>query len=241
MTIMSHYTVGIITLFYLIGVFAVLLATNWGKLKNFFGNRTIPLRYALPMVALVFIFFWSWFSMIGQGRMLAQVKNVFGGVYTNMSKVEITEKGYALSEDSIREKVKEAMETGGNDDWDDYTLPVKDNTYLDRQPKLIRSAIGLDFFDVSNYGKLFRVFQYLTQGLLVFGLFILIWKRKEYALKAEYMAGVIGSFLLLFCAVFLPYFTVMTVTTTRLYAYTLFFISPLLVIGAERILVRFEK
>lgn len=259
--IMSHYTVGIIVMLYLIGIFGVLAVTNWGKVKTLLGSRRIPMRYGLPVTALVVGFFYLWFSLIGGGGMIGQVKSIFNGVYTNLSQITLlTEKPSHSSEtrvvgsenetsetdkygvpetitqEELPESEKEKMVKAWTGDVQDYTQPIRQNTYLDRQPKLIRAAIGIDFMDVSLAGKVFRVFQYITEVMLVVGLWFLWQKRKEYDVPASYMAGAIGSFILLGCSIFVPYFTVMTVTTTRLYAVTLFFIAPLLVVGMEGVL-----
>jgi uncharacterized membrane protein len=261
-TIMSHYTVGIMTSLFLLGVLLVLAMTNWWKLRDWLGKRTIPIRWLSLAVLLVGVFFYIWFANIGNGGMINQVKSIFGGVYINMSQINLlvetptyssTTKVVAsdnetvtfetggiketITKEELPEKGTEQMVKAWTGDAQDYTQPVRQSTYFDRQPKLVRAAIGMDFIDVSGWGKVFRIFQYLTELMLIVGFVVVFWKRKEYSLTAEYKAGILGCFTLLGSAIFLPYFTVMTVTTTRLYAYTLFYISPLLVLGIERVLL----
>ena len=114
-----------------------------------------------------------------------------------------------------------------------YTNPVASNTYLDNQAPLVRAAIGLDFWRVSVWGKVFRIFQYLSQLLLVAGLVIVLWKR-GYGFTSEYTAAIIASFVLLGACMFIPFFTI-TLSPTRFYVATLFFVSPLLIIAIEQI------
>jgi len=264
-TIVCHYTVGVITLFYLIGIFLVLALTNWWRLRRLLGERTLPVKYLAVAVLCTAVFFGTWFTNIGEGRMISQVTSIFGGVATNLKQIAlVTEKptydssvkvidtprtevlddtakteevdDTGLPKTILRDELPDTIEgqtaKARAGDMMGYVRPVKSETYLDRQPPLIRSAIGLDFGLVSNWGKAFRVFHYLTEILLVVGLFVLLRRRKEFT--AEYVAGVLGSFLLLACALFLPFFTVMTISTTRLYVITLFFVSPLLILGVEQ-------
>jgi len=106
---------------------------------------------------------------------------------------------------------------------------------------MIRAAIGLDFNEVSFYGKVFRILQYITEILLVVGCVALIFKRKQFNITNGYMAGIICSIILLCLSIFVPYFNIMTITTTRLYAITLFFIAPLVTIGAEVFKIKHER
>lgn len=270
-TTVCHYTVGIVTLSFLVGILLVLASTNWWKLRGQLGERTLPVRYFAVAVVCAAIFFGVWFTNIGDGRMLGQVQSVFRGVVVDVRQIAITTatpqpepqveepQTPKLYEPNLREpqtvepRVHDprTVEPEGTKTQDeayaemmvelitDYTKPVKHETYLDRQPPLVRAAIGLDFDLVSPWGKVFRILQYTTEVIFVVGLFVLLRRRKE--LKAEYVAGILGCFLLLICALFLPFFTVMTISTTRLYIATLFFISPLLVLGVEQTTILITK
>jgi uncharacterized membrane protein len=88
----------------------------------------------------------------------------------------------------------------------------------------------LDFLEAGIGGKLFRVVQYLTQILIVVGLFQLWRKRKEYNYTLEFVGLVLGGFAVLFACIVLPYFSNI-LNMTRFYHLSLFFLSPLFVLG----------
>lgn len=239
--IFSHYTVGILLTFYLIGIFGFLVITNWGKIKEIVGYR-IPLKYAILVVLIVMIIFVGYFQLVSQGRMTSVVMTVSKSA-TMLALSEFND-GSSNKETDITNITSDSatVETidGRFDNYEEIkehakeiTKPVNDATYLDNQPQLVRMAIGLDFMRASPLGKLFRILQYITEIMIIVGLFILYKRRKDYNLSAMYIGGVLFSLLLLFASIFVPYFNVSTISTTRLYIITLFFLSPLLVIGLE--------
>jgi len=212
-TVLCHYAVATIAIGYLIGISSLLTVTNWGRLKQLLGQNRLPLRYTGAVTVCAVAIFCLYLGTMGGG---ATLKTIFaiGG-----SATKIAEEVFTSDPD-----VEGYLEN---------TNPVASNTYLDNQAPLVRAAIGLDFWRVSRWGKAFRVFQYLSQLFLVIGFVIVLWK-KGYGFTAEYTAGVIASFILLEACVFLPFFT-MTLSPTRFYVTTLFFISPLLIIAIEQI------
>jgi len=97
---------------------------------------------------------------------------------------------------------------------------------------LIRTALGLDFFQVSLQGKLFRVFQLTTQLLLILGIFRLIFRPKGLNFAVEYLSLCVTSCLLLAFSIFLPGF-VEPLNTTRMYHVALITLAPFCILGGE--------
>ncbi|MDD4877342.1 MAG: DUF2206 domain-containing protein, partial [Dehalococcoidales bacterium] len=111
------------------------------------------------------------------------------------------------------------------------------NGYLDRfqnQEVLIKTAVGFDFADASVAGKFFRIIQYITQLLIVIGSIWLVFNYKKYKFTAEFFAGIIASFVLLLCCVFVPGFSLI-INATRFYQLALFFIAPVFIISFDAI------
>lgn len=106
--------------------------------------------------------------------------------------------------------------------------------YVNNQAQLVRAGIGLDFLSATAWGKVFRIIQYATQLLIVLGLIQLWRKRREYNIPLEFMAFIIGGFILLACCIFVPLFSDM-LNMTRFYHMALFFLAPLFVLGCELI------
>lgn len=115
--------------------------------------------------------------------------------------------------------------------------PVTATGFFARQSPLIRAALGLDFMDVSTWGKIFRVSQYLTQLAIVVGSVYLIKERKRYS--AEYLSLCGASILLLGACVFLPRFSTI-INATRFYHLALFLLAPVFVLGGKAIFRNFK-
>lgn len=127
------------------------------------------------------------------------------------------------------------LPTGDNPIFVDTDYEI-DTSYLAKHEPLMRTAIGLDFMDVSPQGKAFRVCQYATQVFLVVGAF-LFWRRK----RSFYIfaPGAVG---LLALCLFWPGFSAI-LNATRFYHIALFALAPAFVLGgilllrSERVLV----
>ncbi|MBA7498653.1 hypothetical protein ES704_01390 [subsurface metagenome] len=227
-TVFCHYAVGTIAIGYLIGMFGLLTITNWDGLRHLLGQDRLPLRYTGAVTICAIAIFCLYLGLLGGGSTL---RTIFA---TGDSAITIVERVITSDNDKVTTEVTTPDLTGPQvEDFKEVTNPVASNTYLDSQAPLVRTAIGLDFWRVSRWGKVFRVFQYLSQLFLVIGFAIVLWKR-GYGFTAEYTAGVIASFMLLGACVFIPFFT-LALSPTRFYATTLFFVSPLLIIAIEQI------
>lgn len=97
---------------------------------------------------------------------------------------------------------------------------------------LMKAAIGLDFPNSSDLGKVFRIIQYITQVLIVIGsgycLYLFIRKRNR--LNAQYIGMLsAGAFILILC-VFVPTFS-WAMNASRLYHAALLGLAPMFVVG----------
>jgi len=211
----SHYAIALMVFAYIVTIFGILLITNWGKVRSWFGAKRLPMRYLALSCSVIIGLMFAWYSVAGSGC-IVNVAFAIGG--------------------NLAEVTKEVVSSDGTEQAETYyyyTQPVEENTYLDTQEQLIRTAIGLDFMRATNWGKVFRVFQYLTQIFMVLG-FVYVLLKKGYGFTGEYLASVVASFGLLACCIFVPFFST-TLSTTRYYALSLLFISPMLVIGVEQV------
>jgi uncharacterized membrane protein len=107
------------------------------------------------------------------------------------------------------------------------------SSYFDYQPSLVKVALGIDFIEVSFLGKVFRIFQLLTQVLIVLGFLIILKNRKKYSL--EYLALMMVGALILILVIFLPGFSAI-LNATRFYNLSLLFLSPAAIVGGRFIL-----
>jgi uncharacterized membrane protein len=105
-----------------------------------------------------------------------------------------------------------------------------DQNYLVAQDSLVQTALGLDWNKTSIHGKAFRIIQYITQLAVAVGLVYIFLNRKKYNFAPEFVAGIISSIVILLLVLFAPSFASI-LNTTRWYHTTLFFLSPLFVMG----------
>ena len=102
-----------------------------------------------------------------------------------------------------------------------------------RQPDpLISAALGLDFWQSSWQGQVFRVFQYVTQIFIVAGFLRLLIMPRGLKFRLEYLALSVSSMILLAACIFLPYFA-SALNTSRWYHVLLITLSPFCILGAE--------
>jgi uncharacterized membrane protein len=100
--------------------------------------------------------------------------------------------------------------------------------YISSMSPLLKTAWGADFGTANAWGKVFRVFQYVTQLCIVVGCFCLVKDRKKYS--AEYLSLCLSSILLLGVCMFVPKFADI-INPTRFYHIALFLLAPVFIIG----------
>ncbi|KKM79668.1 hypothetical protein LCGC14_1347630 [marine sediment metagenome] len=98
---------------------------------------------------------------------------------------------------------------------------------LRAQEGTVKTALGMDFFDVGGPGKVFRVIQYITQALVLIGAGVVVFRRRA---SLGFIYGIVGSMGLLFLVAFLPQFSLI-INATRFYHMALFFLAPMLLMG----------
>jgi uncharacterized membrane protein len=216
LAILAHYSVGtiVLALSLAICVLSVLI------MIPFFGKQVgskIPFKIIAIMFVVVSGVFFAWYSMVGGGTVVNTLKETAVNIKNVTVEVAKDDSGNVTNPDSTY-----------LDEYLEYTSPVDHSSYLDMQSPLIRTALALDWNEVSGWGKAFRVVQYLTQIGIILGVISIFRRRKK--LPAEYIILVMSGFVILLACVFIPFFTT-TLSVTRFYAATLFFLAPLLVLG----------
>ena len=198
----SHYAVGVILLFYSFGMLIIILIQSM---------KTPKLLYKASALIIIPIIFTLYYANISQGSIL----NTITAIPKNLLHVS--------------QDIASGNNTSLVSQYTEYTtseqVKITTSSYLNYQSPLIRMAIGLDFNEVSKWGKVFRILQITTEILLVIGIIILLKRRKEF--PKLYIAGILSSFFILLACIFVPFFTT-ALSPTRFYAVTLMFIAPLI-------------
>jgi uncharacterized membrane protein len=216
--IVSHYSLGFIGFIYmgLLLPFAFVVRNGtfqkaWGWLTRKVGGlpRSLTRSQALPgkiLIILVVVYFVSGFVWYGITA---------SGVNLNLVKSLLL------------------MHAGGTDtEVTEFTgLPA---IQFIQRDALVQTALGLDFPQASPQGKVFRVFQYVTELFLIVGCIRLIFRPKHLRFTAEYIAMSLVSALLILGCIFLPNFA-KAFNTSRWYHIALIKLAPFCILGGEDI------
>lgn len=207
-----HYVTFPAIIMYLIGASVLLL---------FFRNRQFPIRLILVTVLVSTFVGYIYYDNVAQGEVLRNLKL---GSARSVSQIVNTENTITLKNPTL---IKDNGEIVENPDSQVVVIPKSKNYFSDQEP-LIKTALGLDFMEASITGKIFRIFQYLTEIALILGCWWLVRNRKK--LSPEYIAFTITAIGLIGACIVLPRFSNM-INVSRFYQLALFLISPLLIMG----------
>ena len=204
LTLFAHYSVGILLCIYIAAIGGWTVVRSW-KVEWRKGIGYIAVGVILAISIL------GYYSYTGGGYIGRMVFNIGG----DLIRVVQVKAGEVLTSGSENSTVVAAVEQ-----------PV----YLSYQQPLTKAALGLDFFNASWLGKVFRVLQYMTQALVILG----CWMILKSKVKREYKAGIVVSFGFLVCCMFVPIFSSI-LNVSRFYHIALMWIAPGLVVGTEQI------
>ena len=221
MQAVCHYTVGVLGLCFLSGMFLIRLVSSPFK-WSLFANRKVPLVIIAICLIVGMSAFWGYHSWTAKGVMASSVASL-ALQYVPSTGVAQTEtpKPVAQTETPNATIPPTAPQVSENN-WFSFEIP---------RASLVNTAIGLDFMDVPIEGKVFRIIQFLTELMIIVGMIRLAFFKK-FNVTAEF-AGFIGaSGLLLLGCVFLAGLADM-INMTRFYHFSLFFLSPMFVLGCE--------
>lgn len=219
---MFHYVMGPMILFFL-GFCCLFLV--------FFKRRVFPVKWLSLVVVLLLIIGTTYYGLVAEGISLKCITGVTQGYIKSYGQEVETGGGYVIEfEGGKGAKVTEKVTEKARD-----TKAMPD--FLVNISPLMQTAWGLDFLDVGIWGKVFRVFQYLTQLSIVVGVIYLIKERKRYS--AEYLSLCGASILLLGASIFIPRFATV-INATRMYHITLLLLAPVFILGSKAIFRNFK-
>lgn len=211
----AHYSVGIVGLaiFFVIGIvlFATQLFRKWELWKR---RNTSPWLVLLAVVVVTCMGF-GYYNIAGQGTIVKSVKSVAGG--------------FVL----LHQQIVEDKLVPENAPPDTGTPDLK-NTYINYQPPLIRTALGLDFSEADTAGRAFRIIQFITQLLVIIGCVYILFRHKRYKLRAEFIAGMGACAGIIFLCIVIPGLSGI-LNPTRFYHLSLFCLAITFPIGVDAI------
>lgn len=229
LSLWAHYSVGIMGLAIFLVIAIVLLVTQFMKKWELWQNRST--KWWMIVVAVVSVAFMGYIYLgVAGGGWILRTINIVNYNYSGLFKRVETGNFTITGEYKEPPKVVSNITTPTIN----KTLTVKD-TYLNQQGKLVRTAIGLDFNETTNLGKIFRIIQFVTQLLIVLGCIYILFRYKKYKLRAEFIAGIGAGAGILFLCIFIPYISTI-LNMTRFYHLSLFFLAPTIVFGVDAVM-----
>lgn len=214
-----HYTLGIIALMMFLFIGIVLFITQFFKKSELWGNRVTSAWMILVLVVAVSCAGFMYYSVASGGYLLVNIKTVATatGHMVNYGTKQIS-------------SVANLTSTEGPV----INIPAVEDTYLNNQPTLVRTALGLDFNETTLNGKIFRIIQFVTQFLIVIGCGYILFAHRKYKFRAEFIAGIGACVGIILICIVVPTISD-ELSMTRFYHMSLFFLAPTLIIGVDSV------
>lgn len=230
LTIISHYSMGGALFCYLVGVIPLFLIGKYlFKMKP--DIKLIP----LVITSAVIIVFGIWYyGTVTQGLVL---KDITDSMKIELNKVlpnPIPIQPISTINPNKPDAPPSADEPIIVDDGRDSPTYAKHWRWPE---PAIALATGLDFARTIPIGKVFRVFQYITEILIIVGTVSIFINFRKYSLG--YLAFVVLSGLILIMTIFFPGFSPI-LNASRFYNLALLFLSPSIVVGGKIILRNYK-
>lgn len=233
LTLWAHYTVGILLIAYLICILIVLLVVKIFKNWKLWARKVVPLWAIAVIVVVSLTGFTVYYNRVA-GGLVTEATAGIGDLYKTVGKLLITNRALTSTTNIANTTVN-------------ITTPINETGLTEKEQIIARylqttkvinpfldAGLGKDFMQASVYGKVFRIIQYLTQLLVIVGSIWLVFNYSKYKFNAEFLACIVGSFIMLAMCIFLPIFASL-INMTRNYHVALFFLAPMFILGVDAI------
>jgi uncharacterized membrane protein len=227
MQIACHYTIGVLGICFLLGMFVIRFVSS--PLKwSLFANRKVPLLVILLCLIIGGGAFIGYHGLTAGGAMATSVSNVVLN-YVPVPPADVTVDTIDIVDTVDTVDTMDTVDTV-NTSW--LSNIISWPSLESQGASLVKTAIGVDFLTVPTDGKIFRIVQFLTQLMITIGMVRLFFNK--FNVTAEFVGFIGASGVLLLACIFLTKFAD-TINMTRFYHLSLFFLSPLFVIGCETV------
>lgn len=208
LAIVSHYSMGGSLMCFLIGAIILLLVGRF----IFKRKAGIHVGYLSLVVALVFGFGVLFYGSTAQG---VPLDDITGAASSQLGIISPS-----------------TVETGNATQFiSEVESPTYESHWQYPEPA-VALALGGDFASVSTIPRVFRIFQYITEALIIIGVGVILWHYKRHSLGYIVMVILGGGLLAMvaFAPGFSPIFN-----ATRFYNLALLFLAPAVVVGGRLI------
>lgn len=243
---LSHYgTAAIFFVYVALGWLLLILTNNlwfkklWIKInrkeRQLPATQPSPLGFPLKLFSALLVIFivctFFYYGWAASGRPLEKIIQMASGQVRT-----ITTETALLIPVQPKPSIEPAAEPEQTPQSEEPVKPSRPSRIFDltKREGLVKAAVGLDFGSVSTQGKVFRIFQYITQIFIIVGFIMLLFKRRRLGFSTEHIIFSLVSVLILAACIFSPGFS-STMNATRIYHLTLFVLAPVFIVGGESI------
>ena len=238
----SHYGVGVGFMGYMIisSLVILVLKLNWIQwLWIYLTKRELPVD--ITNTSWKSVISWVVITVVCVGGGLLYYNNVGSqiGIYAVSKPIAIAQNTVATVV-VVNHPVETPTTTPTDTPKGTIELSNEWQQYLDvtkREP-LLRTAVGLDFAESSDLGKVWRVILYLVELCILIGLIRFV-IRPPKGLRTEFFVFLIGSAFVVIGLYILPV-NGFGLGAVRVLVVTLIFLAPLFIYGLDTILYKFR-
>jgi len=232
LAMLSHYSMGGILWAYLFGAVVLLTVAKYViKLKPTVSLGLLVLTFIV--VVPIGVLFYGWAD---RGAALADIKAC---VSFQIGRVLEETDTIPLDISSSRPVAPATPDTSaaGRPAASDSPIPIFGSgggvdaaTWFLQTDPMLAFATGGDFFVSSPLGKLFRLFQYMTQLLIIIGMVVMLKNFRKH--RPEYLAMCILGVVMMALVIFYPGMSTL-LNATRFYNLALLFMAPTIIVGGK--------
>jgi len=214
----AHYTTGMILLFLMGFALLFMLVARW------LHYDALPLRGPIAVFLAIAILSVGYYSVVGQGIVTYSVAAKVGPFLG----IEVE------SIESMRPPEQETVTLPIMP----YTVPLAGDGILSSHERAMQLALGRGVQNGDPLVKVWWIFQYMMQGLVVIGAgyaLCLWWKRRQW--NTQYMGLIAAAMMLGLLCVVVPAFSAL-LNATRFWLIILLFLAPAVVAVVTRVVRR---
>ncbi len=234
LTIWAHYTVGIVLIGMLGLITIILLVVKLFKKWKLWAKKAIPVWVIVIVLTVTLPTSYIYYSKVSQGIVAQTVTGLtdyYIGYMIFHRPIPAVTPRLDLKDKNMYQQEVEYSQTPHK------SIELPPVAGVINSDRLMQSGLGLDFMNTTNLGRVFRIIQYLTQLLIILGCFQLLFRYRQYTFNAEFVAGIGGCLLILFCCILVPNFSTL-INITRWYHLCLFFLAPMFVLGVDMLCLK---
>jgi uncharacterized membrane protein len=237
LTVVSHYSMGGTLFCYMAGALGLFIIGKY----IIRSKLNINLGYLAITIVVVILLGLGYYGWVAKGAALVDIMgsasygaNNLKSAISSLGESKDTAVSIQVNGTTSAPVISDVPDTSSM--AGDITSPTR-ATHWNYPEPAVALALGIDFGSADLTGKIFRIFQYLTEILIIAGMAHILWNYRRYS--SGYLAFIILSGALLTATVFYPGFSPLF-NASRFYNLVLIFAAPAIIVGGKLILRNYK-